>query len=60
MRIIKLMFLTYSNWILDFVYLATAMFCFFSPFAQNGTRPKLSSDVDLERIGKDKRCDGFS
>ncbi|GFO02530.1 nuclear valosin-containing protein-like [Plakobranchus ocellatus] len=27
---------------------------------QNGTRPKLSSDVNLERIGKDKRCDGFS
>ncbi|KAK3757884.1 hypothetical protein RRG08_014439 [Elysia crispata] len=27
---------------------------------KNGTRPKLSSDVDLERIGKDKRCDGFS
>lgn len=27
---------------------------------KNGTRPKLSSDVDLDRIAKDKRCDGFS
>ncbi|GFR81960.1 nuclear valosin-containing protein-like [Elysia marginata] len=27
---------------------------------KNGTRPKLSGDVDLERIGKDKRCEGFS
>ncbi|RUS74467.1 hypothetical protein EGW08_017766 [Elysia chlorotica] len=27
---------------------------------KNGTRPKLSSDVNLEKIAKDKRCEGFS
>ncbi|XP_059148274.1 nuclear valosin-containing protein-like isoform X2 [Physella acuta] len=27
---------------------------------KNGTRPKLATDVDLNKIGRDKRCDGFS
>ncbi|XP_005106474.1 nuclear valosin-containing protein-like [Aplysia californica] len=27
---------------------------------KNGTRPKLAGDVFLDRIGQDKRCDGFS
>ncbi|KAH9509042.1 hypothetical protein Btru_048878 [Bulinus truncatus] len=27
---------------------------------KNGTRPNLASDVSLEKIGKDKRCEGFS
>ncbi|KAI8788352.1 nuclear valosin-containing protein [Biomphalaria glabrata] len=27
---------------------------------KNGTRPNLASDVSLDRIGRDKRCEGFS
>ncbi|BFZ07414.1 hypothetical protein BsWGS_10453 [Bradybaena similaris] len=27
---------------------------------KNGSRPKLADNVDLDRIGKDRRCDGFS
>ncbi|XP_077997403.1 nuclear valosin-containing protein-like [Glandiceps talaboti] len=27
---------------------------------KNGTKPKLSTDVDIESIGNDERCDGFT